>query len=45
MYVKLTKALYGTLQAALLFWENVTSFLVDELGFTVHPYDKCVARS
>ena len=26
IYVKLTKALYGTLQAALLFWKNPSSF-------------------
>ncbi len=27
MYVQLLKALYGTLQAALLFWQNLSSFL------------------
>jgi hypothetical protein len=42
LYVKLQKALYGTLQAALLFWENQTKFLTEELGFTVNPYDRCV---
>ena len=33
MYVQLLKALYGTLQAALLFWQNLSSFLIDNLGF------------
>jgi hypothetical protein len=44
MYVELAKALYGTLQAALLFWKNLSSFLVEELGFVVNKYDKCVAN-
>lgn len=29
LYVKLLKALYGTMQAALLFWENLSSFLIE----------------
>jgi len=33
IYVQLLKALYGTLQAALLFWQNLSSFLIDNLGF------------
>jgi hypothetical protein len=44
LYVKLLKALYGTLQAALLFWENLSGFLVNKLGFTVNPYDPCVVN-
>ena len=44
LYVELTKALYGTCQAALLFWKNLSSFLIDELGFTLNRYDKCVAN-
>ena len=43
MYVKLKKALYGTLQAALLFWKNLTTTLI-EWGFTINPYDWCVAN-
>ena len=34
IYCELSKALYGTLQAAKLFWENLTDFLCNELGFT-----------
>ena len=44
IYVQLTKALYGTLQAALLFWNNLVEFLTKELGFTLNKYDRCVAN-
>jgi hypothetical protein len=44
IYVQLEKALYGTLQAALLFWRNLSGFLVNELGFVINKYDKCVAN-
>jgi hypothetical protein len=37
IYVKLTKALYGTLQAALMFWQNLSSKL-QEWGFEINPY-------
>jgi len=43
MYVKLKKALYGTLQAAMLFWKTLTAKLVS-MGFVVNPYDKFVAN-
>jgi hypothetical protein len=44
IYVELKKALYGTLQAALLFWENLSSFLIDDLGFTINKYDRCTVN-
>jgi hypothetical protein len=43
IYVILTKALYGTLQAALLFWQNLSSQL-EKWGFVINPYDFCVAN-
>jgi hypothetical protein len=43
LYVELLKALYGTLRAALLFWKLLTSKLV-KWGFTINPYDWCVAN-
>jgi hypothetical protein len=43
IYVILTKALYGTLQAALLFWQNLSTAL-KKLGFKINPYDFCVAN-
>ena len=42
MYVKLKKALYDTLQAAMLFWKNLSTSL-KEWGFTIYPYNWCVA--
>ena len=44
IFTKLDKALYGTLQAASLFWKDLTKILVEELGFEVNPYDWCVAN-
>jgi len=43
MYVRLRKALYRTLQAAMLFWKDLTKSLTD-WGFIVNPYDRCVAN-
>ena len=43
LYVTLKKALYGTLQAALLFWKNLGATL-QEWGFTINPYDWCVTN-
>jgi hypothetical protein len=43
IYVILTKALYGTLQAALLFCQNLSTAL-EELNFKINPYDFCVAN-
>jgi len=43
LYVQLKKALYGTLQAALLFWKLLSSTL-QEWGFTINRYDQCVAN-
>jgi hypothetical protein len=43
LYVKLKKALYGTLRAALLFWQNLTEKL-KKWGFVLNAYDTCVAN-
>lgn len=43
LYVELVKALYGTLRAALLFWKLLSSKL-QEWGFKINPYDRCVAN-
>ena len=43
LYVKLKKALHGTLQAALLFWQLLSSTLI-EWGFAINPYDQCMAN-
>jgi len=44
LYVQLLKALFGTLQAALLFWEELSGFFIDELGFEPNLYDACVVN-
>ena len=36
--------MYGTLQAALLFWTNLKKFFIDKHGFTENPYDGCVVN-
>ena len=43
LYVKLKKALYGTLQAALLFWKLLSDTL-QEWGFKINAYDQCGAN-
>ena len=43
IYAKLNKALYGTMQAALLFWKKFKAFLTD-LGYEENPYDPCVVN-
>jgi hypothetical protein len=43
MCVQLKKALYGTLQASLLFWKDLSKNL-KEWGFEINPYDWCVAN-
>jgi Reverse transcriptase (RNA-dependent DNA polymerase)/Zinc knuckle len=43
LYVQLKKALYGTLQAALLFWKDLSGKL-EKWGFEFNPYDNCVAN-
>jgi len=43
IYVKLKKAIYGTLQAALLFWRLLSDTLI-EWGFRLNEYDKCIVN-
>ena len=43
LYVKLKKALYGTLKAALLFWKHLSAKL-NGWGFVANPYDSCVVN-
>jgi len=43
LYVRLSKALYGLLQSALLFYKKLRKELED-FGFEVNPYDPCVAN-
>jgi hypothetical protein len=43
IYVQVLKALYGMLQASLLFYKKLRKDLED-IGFEVNPYDPCVAN-
>ena len=43
LYTLLNKAMYGTIRAALIFWKNLSSELLN-LGFELNPYDDCVAN-
>ena len=44
IFVQLKNALYGTLKAALLFWQHLSNNLVQKWGFKLNPYDRCVAN-
>ena len=44
LYMKILRAIYGCIQSALLWYELYTSVL-EGMGFTVNPYDRCVANS
>ena len=43
LYVKLNKALYRCMKIALLWYQTFKGRL-DKMGFTVNPYDPCVAN-
>lgn len=43
LYVRLVKALYGCMRSAMLWWQLLTSTLLEE-GFEVNPYDPCIAN-
>ena len=43
LYVCLSRALYGVLQSALLFYKKLRAELED-YGFEVNPYDPCLAN-
>ena len=43
LYVKLLKALYGLMEASLMFYQKLRKDLEDK-EFEVNPYDPCVAN-
>ena len=43
LYVKLLKALYGLMEASLMFYQKLRKDLESQ-GFEVNPYDPCVAN-
>ena len=44
IYIEAIKALYGTVDASKLFYNNLCSCLVNELGFKRNDYDICVVN-
>ena len=44
IYSEALKALYGTVDAAKLFYDSLVAFLVGELKFKTNPYDQCVVN-
>ena len=44
LYLKLLRALYGCIESALRWYELFTSTLA-EMGFSINPYDRCVANN
>ena len=44
-YAFLSKALYGTVQQAALRWYRVFVQTLKGLGFTLNPYDLCIANA
>ncbi len=46
LYVKLSKAIYGLLKSALLFYKKIVADLQNyEAPFVINPYDPCVANA
>jgi Reverse transcriptase (RNA-dependent DNA polymerase) len=43
LYVKLRKAIYGTLKASLSFWTKLTQ-VIKGMGFQINPYDEFVTN-
>ena len=43
MYVCLSKAMYGMLEAALLYYRKISREL-KEYGFVINSYDPCIAK-
>ena len=43
LYVRVVRAIYGCIESAML-WYNLYVSTLKELGFTLNPYDKCVAN-
>ena len=44
LYVRCKKAIYGCVMSGLLWYETFTELLSD-MGFTINPYDPCVANA
>ena len=43
LYVKVVRAIYGCIESAML-WYNLYVTTLKDMGFTLNPYDRCVAN-
>ena len=43
LYLKVERAIYGCIESALM-WYNMFTGILEEMGFKLNPYDKCVAN-
>lgn len=43
LYVEVLRSIYGCIEAALL-WYNYYRAMLEELGFKINPYDRCIAN-
>ena len=43
LYLHVLRSIYGCIEAALL-WYNYYRGMLEELGFEINPYDKCIAN-
>ena len=43
LYLNVLRAIYGCIESAML-WYNLFSSTLESMGFTINPYDRCVAN-
>ena len=43
LYVEVLRSIYGCIEAALL-WYNYYRAMLEDLGFEINPYDRCIAN-
>ena len=44
IYSQAVESLYGTVDAAKLFYDNLCGVIINELSFKLNPYDGCVVN-
>ena len=44
IYIEAINVMYGTVDSSKPFFEDLTSLLINDLGFIVNPYDVCVVN-
>ena len=44
LFVRLNKALYGCIESAQLWYQELSNTLINKMKFPINPYDPCVAN-